>query len=302
MEDAGQDLDPRHQARADLDPTAVIQDPDHMPFEEPDPAPLFRHPLFLQARRRHEMDERPQHVQRQELLQQRGTTEDENLYVEETELDEAYLNQLEGYAFAVTLPTPSTEAEWRSIVKDPGKFVAKKLAKGVEVSWQKLNEEQRRAMKEAKGIEIQEWISSKVCRAALGPIPQGRLMRMRWVLVLKGTNDPNVVKAKARLVVIGFTDPDLGLEVVRSPTLTRRGRQCLLQMAIHRNWSTLKSDAKAAVLQTGDPSFIARFLACQLWSSRRLCSSSPTKPCSFSRQHTGSPLLPESSTIMWTPS
>ena len=252
MEDDGQGPDPRHEVRADLDPTAVIQDPDHMPFEEPDPAPLYRHPLFLQARRRHEMDERPQHVQRQEFLQQRGTAEDENLYVEEMELDEAYLNQLEGYAFAVTLPTPSTEAEWRSIVKDPGKFVAKKLAKGVEVSWQKLNEEQRRAMKEAKGIEIQEWISSKVCRAALGPIPQDRLMRMRWVLVLKGTNDPKVVKAKARLVVIGFTDPDLGLEVVRSPTLTRRGRQCLLQMAIHRNWSTLKSDAKAAFLQTGD--------------------------------------------------
>ena len=104
--------------------------------------------------------------------------------------------------------------------------MAKKLAKGVEVSWQRLNNEQRAAMKEAKGIEIKEWLAARVCKAAVGEVPPDRLMRMRWVLVLKGTDDPKVVKAKARLVIVGFTDPDLGAEDVRSPTLSRRGRQC----------------------------------------------------------------------------
>jgi hypothetical protein len=142
-------------------------------------------------------------------------------------MDEEFFNMMEQYAFAVTLPVPETENEWRKIVKDPSRFVAKKLAKGVEVSWQRLNQEQRAAMAEAKQIEIKEWISSQVVRAAIGPVPPERCMKMRWVLVLKGTNDPKVVKAKARLVVIGFTDPDYGAEETRSPTLTRRGRQCL---------------------------------------------------------------------------
>ena len=245
-------LDPRHEVRDDLDPEGLTHDPQQLLQQEPDPAPLYRHPLFLQARRRHEHAERPQHVQRQEFLRERGTMEPDNMFVDEVALDEIFLNQVEEYAFAVTIPTPANESEWRAIVRDPAKFVAKKLAKGVEVSWQKLNPEQRLAMKEAKGIEIQEWLSSKVCRAAIGPVPAERLMRMRWVLVLKGTNDPKFVRAKARLVVIGFTDPDLGLESVRSPTLTRRGRQCLLQMGIHKGWQTLKSDAKAAFLQGGD--------------------------------------------------
>ena len=67
---------------------------------------------------------------------------------------------MEQYAFAVTLPVPESENEWRKIVKDPSRFVAKKLAKGVEVSWQRLNQEQRAAIAEAKQIEIKEWISS----------------------------------------------------------------------------------------------------------------------------------------------
>ena len=247
-------LDPRHITNAELDVDRLLEDPNYGPLGEPDPAPLFRHPLFLQARQRHEQAERPQHVQRQELFEQRGagalSAEDDMLFAEE--IDETYLDNIAEYAFAVTLPTPQNEGEWRRIVKDPSRFVAKKLAKGVEVSWQKLSPEQRTAMHEAKMLEIKEWIGSKVCQAAIGPIPQERLMKMRWVLVLKGTDDPKVVKAKARLVVLGFTDPDLGVEDVRSPTLSRRGRQCMLQMCNHKGWKTMKSDAKAAFLQGGN--------------------------------------------------
>ena len=248
-----EEMDQRHRVREDLDVDDILDGPDPVPFGDPDPAPLFRHPLFLQARRQHEQAERPFHVQRQEFLDQRGISGPGAAhYAEETEMDEQFYNMMEQYAFAVTLPVPENENEWRKIVKDPSRFVAKKLAKGVEVSWQRLSQEQRAAMAEAKQIEIKEWISSQVVRAAIGPVPPERCMKMRWVLVLKGTDDPKVVKAKARLVVIGFTDPDYGAEETRSPTLTRRGRQCLLQMAIHRGWKTLKSDAKAAFLQTNN--------------------------------------------------
>ena len=39
----------------------------------------------------------------------------------------------------VTLPAPSTEQEWKAIVKNPKRFVAKSVQKRVEVSYAKLN-------------------------------------------------------------------------------------------------------------------------------------------------------------------
>ena len=107
------------------------------------------------------------------------------------------------------MSTPASKAERKYSVKDPSRFDAKKLAKAVGVSWQRPNNEQRAAMKEARGIKIKKWLAARVCKAAVGDVPPERLMRMRWVLVLKGADDPKVVKAKARLVIVGFTDPDL---------------------------------------------------------------------------------------------
>ena len=55
-------------------------------------------------------------------------------------------------------------------------------------------------------------------------MPADRLMKMRWMLVFKSTDNPAVVKAKARLVALGF-DLNLGLGSVRSPTLTTLKRE-----------------------------------------------------------------------------
>ena len=74
-------------------------------------------------------------------------------------------------------------------------------------------------------------------------------MRMRWVLVFKSTDDPTKMKAKARLVVLGYTDPDVGYVNTKSPTLSRRSRQLMLQLCTHSGWGWLKADAKAAFLQ-----------------------------------------------------
>ena len=56
-----------------------------------------------------------------------------------------------------------------------------------------------------------------------------RIMRMRWVLVFKAA-DKGQVKAKARIVILGFSDPDVGLINTKSPTMSRRSRQLLLQL------------------------------------------------------------------------
>ena len=246
---------------SEMDIERLFDDPNYFPFSTPQQGPLFQHIPFRKARQRHEQLERPLHVQQE--LQQRLQPQPSNqpfLPAEEPELlvetqyvkDEinySEMNVMEDLVYAVTIPIPENESEWRSIVKDPGKFVAKKVAKGVEVAWSKLSPLQREAMNEAKGIEIKEWISSKVCQAAVGRIPPSRLMRMRWVLVFKSTDDPTKMKAKARLVVLGYTDPDVGYVNTKSPTLSRRSRQLMLQLCTHSGWGWLKADAKAAFLQ-----------------------------------------------------
>ncbi|CAE8626358.1 unnamed protein product [Polarella glacialis] len=69
-------------------------------------------------------------------------------------------------------------------------------------------------------------------------------MRMRWVLTFKDSG-----AAKARLVIIGFTDPDLLDLHTQAPTMTRRTRQLLLSLAATKGWTVLKADAKTAFLQ-----------------------------------------------------
>ena len=56
---------------------------------------------------------------------------------------------------------------------------------------------------------MDQWISNdaiSVCQRA--GIPKQRVMTMRWVHTWKVAEDTGETKAKARLVVKGFTDPD----------------------------------------------------------------------------------------------
>ena len=68
-------------------------------------------------------------------------------------------------------------------------------------------------------------------------------MRMRWVITAKGEG------YKARLVLLGFQDPRLGLMKTASPTVSRRGRHIFLAMAASFRWKVEKGDVKCAFLQ-----------------------------------------------------
>ena len=104
-------------------------------------------------------------------------------------------------------------------------------------------------MKEAKQLEVDQWIIRKVCAKADVQIPANRLMRMRWVLTFKAGDSADYVKAKARIVLLGYSDPDLTELVTAAPTLSRRGQMLLLNLATHKRWDCLKADAKSAFLQ-----------------------------------------------------
>ena len=54
-------------------------------------------------------------------------------------------------------------------------------------------------------------------------IPTERIIRARWVLTWKSSSDPDVKSKtpKARLVLVGWQDPELGKIATDSPTLRK---------------------------------------------------------------------------------
>ena len=77
--------------------------------------------------------------------------------------------------------------------------------KRVEVSERKLTESDRKLFRKAKELELQSWLDHRVFDLVKKKfVDQERVMRARWVLTWKSTG-----KAKARLCVLGFQDPDL---------------------------------------------------------------------------------------------
>ncbi|CAE7345527.1 GIP [Symbiodinium sp. KB8] len=174
--------------------------------------------------------------------------------LQQTALDKEEANQS---VFSVVIDAPDSEEGWKRLVKDPRKFVSKSIQKGVEVNWQKLSPEQQRAMSEAKALEVDQWIAAQACEAVRHVIPDSQLLRMRWVLTFKsaGSDTANAgkMKAKARIVILGFSDPHL-LEVeTASPAMSRLSRQLFLQMCSTRRWRALKADVKSAFLQAESP-------------------------------------------------
>ena len=219
---------------AAVDGLRLLTDPNYNPLQrlagstpQPDDTP------FLRQRRKHEQDDRPLHVKKRAL-------EEAILWCSEEKND---------FVYSVEIPMPENEAAWRKILKDPSKFAAKSVQKGAEVSWGKLDPQQQAAMAEAKQAEVSQWIQESVCKRYRGVIPASRLMKMRWVLTLKSTSDPGTAKCKARIVLLGFTDPDLESLQTSAPTMSRRSRQLALSLATAKRWRLRKADAKSAFLQ-----------------------------------------------------
>lgn len=133
-----------------------------------------------------------------------------------------------------------------------------------EVKLSLLAPEEKAAFQAAKQTEVQNWLTtgtvSKILRSKLAP---EQILRCRWLLVWKekdltqkneikehqGLSKLHTHKAKARLVVLGYLDPNL-TEVPRdSPTLGRQSKMLLLQLIASNGWSLGSFDIRAAFLQ-----------------------------------------------------
>ena len=121
-----------------------------------------------------------------------------------------------------------------------------------EVQLKTLTLEDRILFEKAKDAELNCWIQTSALRPILRKhLNPNQILKSRWVLTWKAIDDPDQPsrKAKARLVVLGFQDPQL-TEVARdSPTLAREGRHTILQSIASHKWVLSSFDIKTAFLR-----------------------------------------------------
>ena len=142
---------------------------------------------------------------------------------------EGYVNYFDmpeynGAFCTIEVPIPKGDSEWKRMRRDPTAWLVKATRKQ-EVSYGKLVPEERIKFDAAKEAEVSQWVKEAAARRVEGLIPSNRIMWMRWVLTYKENGS-----AKARIVVVGFEDPDLESLVSSSPTMSRRTRQLVYQM------------------------------------------------------------------------
>ena len=126
----------------------------------------------------------------------------------------------------------------------------------VEVKLKDLNENDVIEFNAAKEKEINQWIETSTIRKILrSRIPEKNILRCRWVLTWKqldsidAQKEGKTRKAKARLVVRGFEDPDLTELARDSPTLQKESRALILQLCASRRWTIKSFDIRTAFLR-----------------------------------------------------
>eukprot|EP00435_Cladocopium_sp_Y103_P009141 s696_g2.t1 len=123
--------------------------------------------------------------------------------------------------------------------------------KRVEVDYRKQTPGDRALFDAAKTKEIQAWIDhGTVKRVTRGTLSSDQIMRCRWILTWKSPS-PGMTerRAKARLVVLGFEDPGLQTVPNDAPTLSKDGKQLLLQQVSSRRWKLINFDISTAFLK-----------------------------------------------------
>ena len=127
-----------------------------------------------------------------------------------------------------------------------------------EVRVSKLTAEEKRDLVRAKHSEISNFMKHAAVHAdTRSGVHPTALMRMIWVITL--TQDSSL-KAKTCLVVLGFTDPQLGAKPTASPTVSRRGRRLLLTVAGSQGMGVFKVDANSALGHRCEPTFTTVFV------------------------------------------
>ncbi|CAK0848912.1 unnamed protein product [Prorocentrum cordatum] len=188
--------------------------------------------------------------ERSDRQKRRDLTEEQGLTAEVQPFECFWSREDNAIEVEISLPEG---ARGGTAARDLPAFVATQLRRQrAEVRERTLSAADLEKLKKAKVKEAQEWIKEMVLEGLPSHVtaPSDRPMRLRWVLTWK--IDPAETggrRAKARLVILGFQDPDLTTEESYAPTATRTARQVFPQKAANLKMRVAKGDVKSAFLQ-----------------------------------------------------
>jgi len=196
-----------------------------------------------------------------------SSEEDDGLYVDEIP---CYgLQEDQAFRFEVAINQRDID-HWREETRpEEMSFLvsaAKKQRSEVKISH--LSPQERKLFEEAKAKEIESWLSTEtVCKILRNKVPRENVMRCRWILTWKDADPSEVshdgqrphqqlphvqaprLKAKARLVVLGFEDPMVDQIPRDSPTMSKLSRVLILQHAASMGYDIGSFDIKTAFLR-----------------------------------------------------
>ena len=164
----------------------------------------------------------------------------------------------ESLAWRFELNVPTEYQDTTSIPIDDIILLATNQKKQrTEVKLSQLTPEEREEFEKAKTTEVNNWLQTgTVCKALRSSLSPEQVLRCRWIHVWKPIEDKaeqekqnKTRKAKSRLVVLGYMDPELETIPRDSPTLGRQSRMLILQLISSMKWILTSFDIKAAFLQ-----------------------------------------------------
>ncbi|OLQ15724.1 Copia protein [Symbiodinium microadriaticum] len=133
-----------------------------------------------------------------------------------------------------------------------------------EIPWSLIPEEMRSTFRAAEAKQWAEHVDSGALEVLTlaesdrirAKVPPERILSSRYAyrdkhMGLRRINPETPWKAKARLVVAGHQDPDVGAEglIVDSPTVARSSLLVVLQICASKKWQACAGDIQAAFLQ-----------------------------------------------------
>eukprot|EP00435_Cladocopium_sp_Y103_P063659 s40_g25.t1 len=163
---------------------------------------------------------------------------------------------IHGQELALTLSTDDVETCMHKSPSEQIAFLASAAKRQrAEVKEKSLSAADLRLFNEAKTKEISSWLSTEsVRKIARNQIPEEQILRSRWVLTWKPveptTSNPNPdAKPKARLVILGYGDPQLEQLARDSPTMGKDSRTLILQYAASTRQKIKSFDIQTAFLR-----------------------------------------------------
>lgn len=183
--------------------------------------------------------------------------------IEEAEEDQTeeeqtafHLNQDQCWEYSIFLTQHDMDSLYHPESDQVALLTSTAKKQRAEVRMVDLSREDQQKFQDAKRKEVDQWLDTETVRRILrSKIPEENIMKCRWILTWKEIDPSERIasgdkhKAKARLVILGYQDPNIE-EIPRdSPTLQKESRSLLLQVCASKKWQIESFDIKTAFLR-----------------------------------------------------